>query len=159
MTEVNEPTGMKGYRPPLFERLADDNSNEMSQRILSVEELEESVRREVSRLLNTRCSRPAHEIEQKERSVLDYGIPDYYAMTTENHADQEKLGEIVASAIMAFEPRLQNVTVTVERYHRSERRLWVRLDACIVVESVVKPVSFPVEMRRQGGTSEAYIGA
>jgi len=153
-----EPRAIKGARALLFERLVDDDSDAMPQRILTVEELEESVRREVARLLNTRCSRPAHELDQHERSVIDYGIPDYYAMTTESPDDQERLGDIVSRAIMAYEPRLQNVSVTVERFQRIERCLWVRLDADIVVESVVKPVSFPLVMRRQGGISEVQIG-
>src|SRR5262249_11489369 len=61
-----------------------------------------------------------------------------------NHADQERLAAILSRAIAAFEPRLQQIRVTVESITENERALWVRIDAGLVVESVTEPVSFQV---------------
>ena len=107
-------------------------------------ELKESVRQEVGRLLNTRCPIPAHLLQARERTVIDYGVPDVSLFFPRNPADQERLAAILSQAIAAFEPRLQQVRVTVEAITENERALWVRVDAGLVVESVTEPVSFQV---------------
>ena len=64
----------------LFERLVDDDPRTAREpqpfRTLTIPEVRASVRREVARLLNTRCAASAAVLAGRERTVLDYGIPD-----------------------------------------------------------------------------------
>ena len=51
-------------------------------------------------------------------------------------------------AIEAFEPRLRNVSVTIDPPAPNERTLTARVEAILSVESVREPVSFPIIMKR-----------
>src|SRR5215213_9707523 len=97
-------------------------------RILNRKELKESVRRELSRLLNTRCSIPSHLLGEEERTVLNYGIPDFSSFSAHNPDDHRRIAAIVAQTVSAFEPRLKQVRVTVERFRDHDRTLWVKID-------------------------------
>ena len=88
--------------------------------------------------------------------MIDYGVPDVSLFFPRNHADQERLAAILSRAITAFEPRLQQVRVTVEEVTANERALWVSIDAGLVVESVTAPVSFQVLIQSQSGASEDH---
>ena len=149
----NEPAA----RAPLFDRLVDldPSSHEESRplRVQSLSGLKESVRQEVGWLLNTRCPIPANFLQARERTVIDYGVPDVSLFFPRNPADQERLAAILSRAIAAFEPRLQQVRVTVEEITKNERALWVRVDAGLVVESVIEPVSFQVLIQSRSGAT------
>src|SRR5262245_10770436 len=154
-----EPHGNEHVaRAPLFDRLVDlDPSTPEESRPLRVQsrsELKAAVRQEVGRLLNTRCPIPAHHLRERERTVIDYGVPDVSQFFPRNPADHERLAAILSQAIVAFEPRLQQVWVTVEEITENERALWVHIDAGLVVESVTEPVSFQVLIRSKSGVTE-----
>ena len=145
-------------RAPLFDRLIDFNPQSQEEscplRVQSRSELKASVRQEVGRLLNTRCPIPVHLLQTRERTVIDYGVPDISRFFPRNSADQDRLAEILSQAIESFEPRLRQVRVTVEEITKNERELWVRIEAGLVVESVTEPVSFPVLIQSQSGATE-----
>ena len=67
-------------RTLLFDRLVDRDPKLRHEvrpmRTLDRRGLKESVRRDLELLLNTRCPLPAHRIPPRDRSVVDYGIPD-----------------------------------------------------------------------------------
>jgi type VI secretion system lysozyme-like protein len=145
---VREARRLRGARALLFERLvdADHRSREEQEpaRVLDPQELRVSVRRELERLLNTRCALTADALEERERTTLEYGLPDFGHLQTRDTGAQKRVAEEVRRAIAAYEPRLQQVTVAVERSVApdEERRLSVRVDAMIVVGDVMEPVSF-----------------
>jgi type VI secretion system lysozyme-like protein len=147
-------------RAPLFARLVDlDPSTPEESRPLRVQSLsglKESVRQEVGWLLNTRCPIPAHLLQVRERTVIDYGVPDLSLFFPRNPADQERLGAILSQAIASFEPRLQQVQVAVEENTENARALWVRIDAGLVVESLRESVSFQVLIRSKSGVTEVH---
>jgi type VI secretion system protein ImpF len=116
-----------GARALLFERLVDldPSVNEESQpfRVLSKTELWESVSRELGRLLNTRCPVPLRLIGEVERTVINYGVPDFTSLSPQNSADRQLIATTIGQTIAAFEPRLRNVRVTAGRFEETERRL------------------------------------
>ncbi len=138
-------------RATLFDRLVDlePKSTEEFQplRTFNRKDILASVRREVGALLNTRCPTPAHLLDERERTVIDYGMPDFSTFYPQNPDDQKRLALIISRAISACEPRLQQVRATVEELVENKRALRIRIDAVLVLESVTEPVSFPVIMR------------
>lgn len=148
---MREPRRTRGARALLFDRLVDHHPQSGAEpvplRVLDRDALLASVRREVERLLNTRCTLAAEELEGRERTVLEYGLPDFSHLHTRDPRAQEALAEQVRATVAAYEPRLRQVRIAVEPLRNSQRELRVRVDAMLVVGDVVEAVSFPVAIR------------
>ena len=151
-----DPKPIEGARALLFDRLVDVppdvDERERPLRILNREQLQASVRRELERLLNTRCSIPLHQLGEEERSVVNYGIPDFSSLSPHSADDHALIGSVVAQTISAFEPRLRQVRVEVEPASESSLRLYISAD--LVVGVFNEPVSFPVTLNSKSGTAE-----
>ena len=147
-----------GARALLFDRLVDvppdGNDRERGLRILNREQLKASVRRELERLLNTRCSIPLHQLGGEERSVVNYGIPDFSSLSPHNADDHALIASIVGQTIAAFEPRLRQVRVEVGSASAAESALWLNISAELAVGLFAEPVSFPVILNSKSGTAE-----
>jgi type VI secretion system protein ImpF len=134
-------------RTPLFDRLVDRDASPMGRelrpmRTLGRGGLKESVRREMELLLNTRTSLPASRLSVRERSVIDYGIPDCSMFSPRSFDDRARLAELIRKAIVAYEPRLRDVRVAVDAAVGDEVAMAVRIEAMLVTGSVPEPVSF-----------------
>jgi type VI secretion system lysozyme-like protein len=155
--EPSEPKWIKGARIPLFERLTDHRPLERTEatplRVHNVEELRESVRLEVSRLLNTRC--PVRE--DRNGTVIDYGLPDFSWMSAASGENRQQLADIIARKVAAFEPRLAQVRVTLARDATDPRALTGTIEALLVVESIREPVSFPLAFYTKTGAAEVAL--
>jgi len=125
-------------------------------RSLSRDELLASVRRDLVWLLNTRTSIPGDLFDKRDLTVLDYGIPDFGSYSPANVDHQEILARRITRAVSAFEPRLQEVEVTVEHEMPDEKSLTIKMDAFLVIESVREPVSFQTVFQRQTGIWEVH---
>lgn len=145
---MREARRLPGARALLFERLVDLEPRRAEEqdpaRVLDPRELRASVRRELERLLNTRAPFPAEALEGRERTTLEYGIPDFGHLQTRDTGAQKRIAEEVRRAVAAYEPRLKQVKVAVEPSAAPdrERRLTVRVEAMLVVGEVMEPVSF-----------------
>ncbi len=151
-----DPKPIEGAKALLFDRLVDVppdvDERERPLRILNREQLKASVRRELERLLNTRCSIPLHQLSEEERSVVNYGIPDFSSLSPHSADDHALIGSVVAQTITAFEPRLRQVRVEVEPASESSLRLYISAD--LVVGVFNEPVSFPLTLNSKLGTVE-----
>lgn len=151
MREPKQPKPIAGARTPLFERLIDEQPHEPGEpnplRVHGREELRESVRREVATLLNTRC--PARE--DRNGSVIDYGIPDFSWMSAASGDDRRELADTIARKVAAFEPRLRQIRVTLERDAADPRAVVGILEGVLMVESIREPVSFPLLIHNKVG--------
>jgi type VI secretion system protein ImpF len=161
-----------GARALLFERLVDEEPDQPSEgqpfRVLSKKKLWESVRRELWHLLNTRCPVPLHLITEEERTVINYGIPDFTSLWPNNLGDRQLIAGIIGQTIAAYEPRLRNVRVSIADYDEQERRLWITVDADLVTDAVIEmrsypedsasaePVTFPIVLHNKTGMLELY---
>jgi type VI secretion system protein ImpF len=156
---MSDPKPIAGARALLFDRLVDVpdwNQQEEPPRILNREQLKASVRRELARLLNTRCSIPLHRLGEEERSVVNYGIPDFSSLSPHNADDRVLIGSIVSQTIAAFEPRLRHVRVDVGPAAAAESALWLNINAELVVGVFSEPVSFPVILNNKSGLAEMH---
>jgi len=154
---MREPQPIAGARVPLFDRLDLDPEIDDEQRpfrILTREQLKASIRRELGRLLNTRCSLSLDQVGEEERSVINYGIPDFSSLSAHNADDQILIGRIIAQTVTAFEPRLRNVLVEARPVPNSEATLYLLIEATMTIGQFNEPVYFPVVLNNKNGEAE-----
>jgi|JI8StandDraft_1071087.scaffolds.fasta_scaffold01966_6 type VI secretion system protein ImpF len=156
------PSKQQGARALLFERLTDLEPRVPAEKrpfIFSTkEELKESVRREVSWLLNTRAPFPAFFLNEQEQATFNYGIPDLFSLFHPlDTASHRRLSRLLGKIIGAFEPRLREVETSFDRYDTINRSLWLRINALLVVDTITEPISFLVQLHNNmKGTTEVY---
>ena len=155
-----DPKPIAGARALLFDRLVEVppemEHQEQYLRILDHDHLKASVRRELERLLNTRCSIPLHKLAGEERAVVNYGLPDFSSLSPHNADDHALIASLVAQTIAAFEPRLRQVRVEVGPAFGAESALWLNVSAELVVGLYSEPVSFPVTLNSKSGTAQLH---
>ena len=121
-------------------------------RVLDKKGLKDSVRRELGRLLNTRRPIPlASPLEEK--TVINYGIPDFSALSPHSDDDRRRLEFWMQDAIVNYEPRLVKVKVTVEPPIKDERSVTARIEASLQLDTIREPVAFSVVIKRDAGRS------
>jgi type VI secretion system protein ImpF len=159
--EPKQPRPIRGARAPLFERLSNvvlnDPAKPSPARVYGRVELKESIRRELDRLLNTRCAAR----RDRNGTVIDYGIPDFSWMSASSADDRQLLAETLTRKIASFEPRLREVRVTIEPDASDVRSVIGSIEATLVVESIRESVSFPLAIRSKSGEAvlaEPYPG-
>ena len=145
---MREPKPIQGAKALLFERLVDENPHMPREaqpfRIYGVAALRASVSQELLRLLNTRCPRLGGVADEADRTILDYGIPNFSHTSVGSDTDTRHLARILEQAIAAYEPRLRNVQVTIEPSTTSKTTATGSIEAMLVVGNVNEPVSFPL---------------
>src|SRR5262245_57073614 len=73
----------------------------------TLDEIKESVRRDLEMLLNTKPTLVASEdLGATANSVLTYGLPDFTSLSRRSVVDQDRLRRAIEGAIRRFEPRL-----------------------------------------------------
>lgn len=150
-------------RAPLFDRLVDRDPRQQRelrpQRTLGRAGLRESVRQELVRLLNTRCPIPAHRLGGRERSVVDYGVPDFSGLSARSYEDRGRLAETLRQAVVAFEPRLAEVRVRLEPVPGDDLTLAGRIEALLRTGAVPEPVSFMTVLQIKEGEVAVELAA
>lgn len=171
---MSERRDTGGARALLFERLIDFEPDRPCEeesppfRVLTRQGLRKSVSRELGQLLNSRCPVPLHLIGEVERTVINYGVPDFTSLSPQSSDDRKLIASIIGETIAAFETRLQNVRVTAEYIEGDERMLQILVEADLVKDTVVdirshldtgsslEPVSFPIVLHSNTGIMEIY---
>jgi type VI secretion system protein ImpF len=143
--------------PSVFDRLLDyepDMSREPpSSRAKSLRLFKQAVRRDLEWLLNTRqvVGGIPDELQELRRSLASYGLADFSSAGGNNIADQNKMRRFMEESIRVFEPRLQDVSVSVEPIETGERALRFRIDANLVVDPAPEPVTFDTTLQLVNG--------
>jgi type VI secretion system protein ImpF len=106
--------------------------------------IRESVVRDLSRLLNTRAPLFGPVPERAPQTVLNYGIPDFSALSPDSSADAEALAALMVERISRFEPRLADVRVSLVKHPQSHNSLLGVIYANLILGEVREPVSFPL---------------
>jgi type VI secretion system protein ImpF len=143
--------------PSVLDRLLDfepDLSSEAPKsRSKSLRDLKTSVRRDLEWLLNTRrfIEEVSENLEETNKSVALYGLPDFTSAGVQSSTDQKRLVKQIETAIKIFEPRFLDLKVTLEPLSQHERALKFRIEARIDVEPVPEPVTFDTVLQVGGG--------
>jgi type VI secretion system protein ImpF len=105
---------IRGSSVPLFDRLASsEGQGGVGAFLLLPEHVEASIARELSRLFNTRSRVPPSGMSESTGTTIDYGIPDFSALSPRHGEDRELIQKALAQAISFYEPRMQGVAVKV----------------------------------------------
>lgn len=147
--------------PSVLDRLLDFEPNLSSEasksRSKSLRELKASVRRDLEWLLNTRryIEEIAENLEEVNKSVAVYGLPDFTGASAKSTNEQKRLIKQIEAAIKIFEPRFLDLKVTLEPSGTIERVLRFRIDARLDTEPTPEPISFDTVF--QFGSSEFSV--
>jgi type VI secretion system protein ImpF len=112
-----------------------------------------AVQRDLEHLLNTRREEeliPA-EYHAASASLLNFGLPDPTFYSLKSPADQQRMRRSIESALQSFEPRLGNVTVTIEGFDEVKPVLHFRVEAVLKIEPAPEPIAFDTEFRLDSG--------
>lgn len=138
---------VRGSSVPLFDRLAlhEERVGEGAFLLLP-EQLEASIGLELSRLFNTRTRLMPSQYGQSTGTVIDYGIPDFSALSPGRGEDLELMQAALLQAIGHFEPRLSNVTVAVSPEPNRGHAARVRIGGDVVIGLKQQRVSFELAL-------------
>ena len=150
---MGEREAPAGARALLFECL-EEGGDAGSCRVHGRERLRESVARELSRLLNTRCALRPEELAGRPRTVLEYGVADWSPAHVADPGARDALAAEMRRAVEAYEPRLRQVRVRVAPAPGRERALVAIVEGVLASEGGEEPVSFPVDVDGAGEGDE-----
>ena len=143
-----------GSRVPLFDRLFDlqlSQQETQPRRVLARREVLESIRKELSRLLNTRCADTIDHLAGQERTVVNFGMPDFLTLSASREQDRQRLAHLVTEAVRAYEPRLRGPVVEVVPHPDRSFSLLLTVYATLELDHLAEPVSFPLVIEERGG--------
>jgi type VI secretion system protein ImpF len=134
--------------PSVLDRLIDEDTDRVFEatpsRAKSIEDLKQSVKRDLEWLLNTRQDAAGAPVGLKEvtHSLATYGLPDFSTFSIKSQSDHVRMQRILEKAISSFEPRLESVIVTLVPVRDLEQKLRFRIDARLRIEPAPEPVTF-----------------
>jgi type VI secretion system protein ImpF len=139
---------MKGFTPGLFDRLMDvpfEGSSRGTVTRMSIEDLKDSVARDLESLLNTRTvisEEMLKRFPECSRSIVTYGLNDFAGRSLSSTDDRAYICACLEKAIGRNEPRLRNVKASLEIRDDSTNRLNFAINALLVVSQSQEPVNF-----------------
>ncbi len=132
---------------PLFDRLIDEDLHHRHEpkplRTLDRAGLIDSVGRELLRLFSTRCPISGDLALARERSVIDYGLPDLdWGGRAAVPEQRLRLERLLRETIQAFEPRLAGVHVVVRETGEASGKLAAVIEGHLITDEINEPISF-----------------
>lgn len=147
----------------VLDRLIDREPKEASEQPLtraqSVRQLKASLRRDLEWLLNTRriADEAPESLEQLNRSLYNFGLPDFSAMSFANPRDRTRLIRSLENTIRLFEPRLDAIKVIpveVSGDAQNKRMLRFQIEGLLKMDPAPEQVSFDTVLQLTSGEYE-----
>lgn len=137
----------------ILDRLIDDAPDERDSKEsrygLSLRQLRANVRRDLQNLLNSKMrwhTWPEY-YEELDKSLLNYGLPDFSTMAVSTLEGREALCAHVEETIRRFEPRFLEVQVTVpDKELPEDRIIKLRINALLYADPEPEPITFDSEI-------------
>jgi type VI secretion system protein ImpF len=138
---------MRAYAPGLLDKLMPDSLSSFGVTVakLTMDDLKDSVARDLEALLNTRTLITEELLKQFpecSRSILTYGLNDFAGLSLASTDDRAFICRALEAAIAKHEPRLRSVKASLELHGASINRLNFAISALLVVHPAKEPVSF-----------------
>jgi type VI secretion system protein ImpF len=139
---------MKGFAPGLLDRLMGERAQASAGGAvprLSLEQLKDSIARDLEALLNTRLAIPEHAFDaypEARRSILNYGLADFAGLCLASSEDREAICASLKAAIEIHEPRLSDVSASIENEAGSVNRLQFVINGRLKLDAATEPVNF-----------------
>lgn len=138
---------VRGSSVPLFDRLAQQEGPGGTGAFhLSPQQLQASVARELARLFNTRSRLGLSELSHSTGTVIDYGLPDFSALSPRRGEDREVLERALVQVVAHYEPRLANVKVKVDAVPERGDVAAVTVSADLSIGTQAQRVSFSLNL-------------
>ena len=141
-----------GARALLFDRLSESTTEGPFEatplRFYSIEEVQSSVAKEVSDLLNTRRSAASFDSDIAS-STIAYGIGDYAGFSFKSARDLRYIAQDIEKAIKRFEPRLLDVAVEIPLEQQVNGEPIVIIDAKLRLDKVTHQFSFEIAIHAE----------
>ena len=135
---------------PLFDRLVDENIDEsfetVAKRFIELDELQESIEQDLTRLLNTKISPFWVDYSKTMKIPFSYGINSTAPSCAETVFEIKDLESRIRQVISEFEPRLTNVQVHIVSIGVDPGKAYLQIDACVADNNKRIPLSFPIVM-------------
>ena len=138
----------KGYEPSLLDKLLDTGGGLAGQAVLrrfTVDDVKESVARDLEALLNSRIMHGDDALagfEECKTSVLTFGVRDFAGLSLASSHDRAFVCRSIEQAIARHEARLREVRVVLEIDERATSVLRFGITALLIVSNAREPVSF-----------------
>lgn len=132
------PDPQQGLMPSLVDRLIDpDSAGTAWRRGYGVEQMVDSVRRDLEELLNTRQTHGGlpEQYEEVHHSVIAYGLPDLISLNAITEQQRRDIGRVIEDVVSRFEPRLKDVRAILEESGNGlERTVRFHIEAKLCVD-------------------------
>lgn len=144
--------------PSVLDRLIDEHPGERDAPQTETQvfrELKRSLRRDLENLLNTRRRATSwpEDLEELERSLVNYGIPDVTGGGLTMGFSRDEFLRTVETVVEQFEPRLTHVVVTpMQNVEPLDRTLRFRIDAELRADPAPEPIVFDSALQPTTGT-------
>jgi type VI secretion system protein ImpF len=146
-------------QPSLIDRLTDEDTRaSVDSRTTYAESLRQfklSVQRDLEWLLNTRRipEPPPGDLEQLDKSLYNYGVPDITSMSRDSVASRKRLLRQVEDALALFEPRLADVRISLVEMDSEDRRRELRfvVEATLRLDPTPEQVMFDTVLQFSSG--------
>ena len=139
----------KGLEPSLLDKLFDDSPKQPGDQNIfkasSLGQYKETVARDLEGLLNSRMALSETLFDafpQCRKSLMVYGLRDFSAMSLVNAYDRALICRSLEDAISRHEPRLHDVTVTLDEGNAPGGGLHFTIHALLDIRPAREPVSF-----------------
>lgn len=133
---------------PVFDRLMDEDIDtpfdSQPKQFLSFEELQMSIMRDLSDLLNTRAALSWQTCVEKIAAPYAYGVNIKIPASPEEVSDLQELEMNIDRAIRDFEPRLIDAHSHVVAVGDPAGKLSITIDAIVAYKNHHSPLSFPI---------------
>lgn len=139
---------MSGFIPTLFDRLMGEQSSGTLHgtiATLTMEQLKDSVARDLEALLNTRVALPPGLLEPYplcRNSILNYGLMDFAGLCLSSADDRAAICASLKQAIERHEPRLRDVVASLEANGGAVNKLNFVINATLQVDAASEAVNF-----------------
>jgi type VI secretion system protein ImpF len=133
---------MTAFVPGLLDRLMGEAGSAPR---LGIEQLKDSLARDLEALLNTRLGFPPGRFDAcpaARSSILNYGLVDFAGFCPSSSEDRAAICASLKDAIERHEPRLKNVSASLEREAGNVNRLNFVIHATLQVADGLEPVNF-----------------
>lgn len=141
---------------PLFQRLCARDGEPGVAASFDAAGLQASIANELAGLLNTRCGLTMAEFLNCQGTVLDYGVPDFSALSCRSTDDLTLVSQAIAHAIALFEPRLSHTEVrAVQSSASTPGRALLHITGAVRLGLTLRRVDFDMPVSLSDGASGA----
>lgn len=139
----------KGVTQSVLDRLIDLEPREPADpqfsRSTTVRQYKASVRRDLQNLMNTKRipDEAGEDLPLTRKSLYNIGLPDVSWISLSSPADRKRLTAEIARTIEFYEPRLQNIRVTlVDTPGINTRMMNFKVEALLVMDPAPEQITF-----------------